>query len=451
MSETFRLVHAHRVGILLAAGLTCAAVPAVASASTVGLGAAGPFVVLGSSTVTNTGPSVLNGEPGVAPGPSLVGFGLPAVVNGATHDDDAVAAQAQLDLTTAYNVAAAQPVPAPNNLTGQELGGLTLTAGAYGFSSSGQLTGQLTLDAAGNPNAQFVIEVGTTLTTASASSVRLISGASPCNVYWQIGSSATLGSTTAFQGNLLANATITVNNGVTILGRALARTGQVTLDNDVLDGSMCGASTTPTPTSVPTVAAPVTPPVAPSPVASSPVTQPAPPTSGAAPPPASHSTVPTRRGRATLRRATPRPARLCKAGFTATSVETRDQTRRVQYAGTIAPHPPRCTVSGHVPPTFTSGALLRARVTFRDATHARTLTLPVSRLRGGRRTAAAGARDVHGMIGPHHRALESPGPRRGIVSTGAILLLATVLGCLGSVPGTSPSARAAGMSGGQPS
>ena len=146
--------------------------PAVASASAVNLGTASPFVVLGASAVTNTGPSVLNGNLGVAPGTSLVGFGLPAVVNGATHDNDAVAGQAQSDVTTAYNVAAGQPVPPGNYLTGQNLGSRTLTAGAYKFTSSAQLTGMLTLDAAGDPNAQFVFEITSTLTTASASSIR---------------------------------------------------------------------------------------------------------------------------------------------------------------------------------------------------------------------------------------------------------------------------------------
>ncbi|MFZ1993491.1 MAG: ice-binding family protein, partial [Solirubrobacteraceae bacterium] len=179
MSNPLFLGHARRVGILLASGLACAAVPAVASASAVNLATASPFVVLGGSTVTNTGPSVLNGNLGVSPGSALVGFGLPAVVNGATHDNDAVAGQAQNDLTTAYNVAASQPVTA--DLTGQDLGGKTLGAGAYHYASSAQLTGTVTLDAAGDPNAQFVFEIGTTLTTASASSVVLINGASPCN------------------------------------------------------------------------------------------------------------------------------------------------------------------------------------------------------------------------------------------------------------------------------
>ena len=229
-----------RAGIALALGLACGAVAAVAAqASPVGLGTAQPFVVLAGSTVTNTGPSVLNGDLGVAPGTALVGFGLPAVVNGATHAADGVAAQAQLDLTTAYDVAAAQPVSPANDLTGTDLGNRVLTAGAYRFTSSAQLTGALTLNAQGDPNAQFVFEVGTTLTTASASSVVLVNGASPCNIYWQIGSSATLGTTTAFQGNLMTLASISLNNGATVIGRLLARNGAVTLINNVIDNSRC--------------------------------------------------------------------------------------------------------------------------------------------------------------------------------------------------------------------
>src|SRR3984885_3224108 len=260
MFNPIRLAHARRAAMLLAAGLACAAVvPAVASASAVNLGTASPFVVLGGSAVTNTGPSVLNGDLGVYSGTSLTGFGLPAVANGSTHDADAVAGGAQNDLTTAYGVAAGQPVTA--NLTGQDLGGLNLTAGAYSFASSAQLTGALTLNGAGNPNAQFVFEIGSTLTTASASSVVMINGASPCNVYWQVGSSATLGTTTAFEGNLLANTSITLNTGATVQGRALASTGAVTLDDNVVNGSMCGTSTTappgptppgPTPSPTPT-------------------------------------------------------------------------------------------------------------------------------------------------------------------------------------------------------
>ncbi|HEX3359616.1 MAG TPA: ice-binding family protein [Solirubrobacterales bacterium] len=224
------------------------AVPIVAKAAPVNLATAQPFVVLGGAGVTNTGPSVLNGDLGVTPGTSLSGFGAPAVVNGATHDNDAVAAQAQADLTTGYNVAAEQPIAPGNDLTGVDLGGLTLSPGAFGFSTSAQLTGQLTLDAHGDPNAQFVFVIGTTLTTASASSVVLTNGASPCNVFWKIGSSATFGSGTAFEGNVMALTSISLNSGVTVLGRALARNGEVTLINDVLTlpGCATGTSTTPT-------------------------------------------------------------------------------------------------------------------------------------------------------------------------------------------------------------
>lgn len=224
----------------IAVCLAFAVVPvAIANAAPVNLATAQPFVVLSGAGVTNTGPSVLNGDLGVSPGTSLTGFGAPAVVNGAIHANDGVAAQAQADLTTAYNVAAGQAISPGNELTGQNLGGLTLTPGAYGFSSSAELTGQLTLDAQGDPNAQFVFVIGTTLITESASSVILTNGASPCNVYWKVGSSATFGSGTAFEGNVLALETISMTSGVTFLGRALARNGEVTLDNDVLTAPKC--------------------------------------------------------------------------------------------------------------------------------------------------------------------------------------------------------------------
>ncbi len=265
MSNRFRLGRRRFAGAAVLITLALAAIPAAAQASAVSLATAGPFVVLGGSAVTNTGPSFLNGELGVTPGTSLTGFGLPAVVNGATHDNDAVAAQAQGDLTTAYNVAAGQPIPPGNDLTGTDLGGLSLTAGAYGFSTSAQLTGQLTLDAQGDPNAQFVFVIGSTLTTASASSVILTNGASPCNVYWKVGSSATLGSTTVFVGNLMALSDISLNNGVTVTGRVLARNGQVTLINDVLSNAGCatGSSSTPSETTSGDTATTTTPAVAP--------------------------------------------------------------------------------------------------------------------------------------------------------------------------------------------
>jgi len=252
MSSPFRRTRARRAAIALAAGFGLAVVPAASQAAAVQLGTVSPFVVLGGATVTNTGPSVLNGDLGVAPGTALVGFGLPAVVNGATHDNDGVAQQAQADLATAYDVAAGQPVAPADDLTGTDLGNRTLTAGAYRFTSSAQLTGALTLDAQGDPNAQFVFEIASALTTASASSVVLVNGASPCNVFWQVGSSATLGTTTAFQGSLMALTSISLDDGATVTGRMLARNGQVSLIDNVLGAPQCAVgSTTPTPTPTP--------------------------------------------------------------------------------------------------------------------------------------------------------------------------------------------------------
>jgi hypothetical protein len=224
----------------LAVAFAFALIPVAAQAAPVNLATASPFVVLGGTTVTNTGPSVLNGDLGVAPGTALPGFPN-ATVNGATHANDAVAKQAQSDLTNAYNVAAGQPVAPANDLSGTDLGNRTLTAGAYRYTSGALLTGALTLNAAGDPNAQFVFEIGSALTTESASSVVLINGASPCNVYWQVGSSATLGTTTAFQGNLMALTSISLKNAATVHGRMLARNGQVSLINNVLTRPLCAA------------------------------------------------------------------------------------------------------------------------------------------------------------------------------------------------------------------
>ena len=199
------------------------------------LGTAGNFAVLAGSTVTNTGPSFIDGgDVGVSPGSAITGFPPGGVVPPYTmHAADAVATQAQSDLTIAYDAAAG--LSRTQDLTGQDLGGLTLVPGVYSFSSSAQLTGTLTLDAQGDPNAQFVFQIGSTLTTASLSSVRTINGGSTpgCTVFWQVGSSATLGTHTAFQGHILALTSITLNTGASILdGSALARNGAVTLDTD---------------------------------------------------------------------------------------------------------------------------------------------------------------------------------------------------------------------------
>ena len=330
------------------------------------LGTASTFVVLGGQSVTNTGPSVLHGDLGVAPGTSLVGFGAPALVDGATHVNDAVAAKAQDDLTTAYVVAAGQPVAPADDLTGQDLGNKTLTAGAYRYASSAQLTGQLTLDAEGDPAAQFVFEIGSTLTTASASSVRLVDGASPCNVFWQVGSSATLGSTTAFQGNVMALADISLDSGASVIGRLLARDGSVTLINNLLDGAEC--------TSPPALVSTPATPNAGNPSGSAPAgtaPQSAPDAAIAALPAATTGPRATRRGTATLRR-TRRSA--CTDGFRATVRGTRVKHVTFTLDGRRIRSRSRTPLQVDVPAT--SGAhTVRARVTFKDGTRARTLTL----------------------------------------------------------------------------
>jgi len=206
-----------------------AGLPSQAKAGVV-LGSAESFAVLGGSTVTNTNSTTIFGDLGVWPGESIIGFPPGIVTGGTIHAGDAIAQQAQSDLTTAY--VALADMPFSQDLTGQDLGGLTLTPGVYRFSSLAQLTGELTLDGLGDPNALFVIQVGNELTTASNSSVNMINGGDS-NVYWVIGSSATLGTGTEFAGSLLALTSITLDSGTSIVnGRALARNGAVTMDNN---------------------------------------------------------------------------------------------------------------------------------------------------------------------------------------------------------------------------
>jgi hypothetical protein len=228
--------------------------PSQALAQNVSLGSSSNFAVLGASTVTNTGPTVVTGDVGLWAGTSITGF-PPGTVVGATHQTDAVAQQAQSDLTTAYNDAAGRPCG--TTLTGQDLGSVgTLGPGVYCFATSAQLTGTLPLSGAG----VYIFKIGTTLTTASNSSVTLSNGASACGVWWQVGSSATLGTTTSLAGDILALASITLNTGANLNGRALARTGAVTLDsNNVTACSGGPAPPVPPPsslTAVPTLGLP---------------------------------------------------------------------------------------------------------------------------------------------------------------------------------------------------
>jgi hypothetical protein len=213
---------------------------ALAAQPPVGLGTADSYAVLAGQTVTNTGPSTINGDLGVTPGAAIAGF-PPGTVNGTVHAADAVALQAQSDLTTAYNDAAGRTPPAA---VPSDLGGLTLTGGVYKSASALQLTGALTLDAQGDPNTVFIFQAASTLITASASHVNLINGAQPCNVFWQVGSSATLGTSSVFVGNIMALTSISMNNAVTVQGRALARNGSVTLINDTISAGRCAPGTT---------------------------------------------------------------------------------------------------------------------------------------------------------------------------------------------------------------
>ncbi len=212
---------------------------ALGAAASVGLGTAAPFSVLGGSTVTNTGPTTMWGDLGLSPGSSVTG--APHVL-GQTHVDDAVAIAAKNDLTTAYNDAASRP---SNGSAGTDLAGQVFLPGVRTASSSLLLSaGSVTLDAQGNPDAVFIFQIGTTLKTGSNTSVSLVNGAQACNVFWQVGSSATLGTGTSFVGTVMALESITATTAATIHGRLLARTAAVTLDTNTITTSNCASSVT---------------------------------------------------------------------------------------------------------------------------------------------------------------------------------------------------------------
>jgi hypothetical protein len=200
--------------------------------SGVPLGSNTTFAILAASTVTSTGLTVVNGDIGVSPGTTATGF-PPGVLNATFHLGDPTAAQAQLDLTAAYNDAAGRTAGAV--AVSGNLGGLTLTPGLYKSTTSLEISsGDLTLDAQGDPSGVFLFDMASTLVTTTGRQVILAGGAQSTNVYWQVGSSATLGTNSVFQGNILAFASITAASGAGVDGRLLARTGGVSLDGNVV-------------------------------------------------------------------------------------------------------------------------------------------------------------------------------------------------------------------------
>lgn len=226
---------------------------AFAAQPTVGLGTAKSFAVLAGSGITNTGATTLSGTGGANIGSSPTGTftGATSVTTTGTKyvAADPAVAQAQSDLLIAYNDAAGRT---PSTAVSADLGGQTLKQGVYKSASSLGLTGTLILDGENDPAAVFVFQAGSTLTTASGSKVQLINGAQPCNVFWQVGSSATFGTTTDFIGHVLALTSITANNGATFKGQLLARNGAVTLDTNTIVNDACTAVPTATPTASPT-------------------------------------------------------------------------------------------------------------------------------------------------------------------------------------------------------
>ena len=220
---------------------------AQAAATPIPLGNADPFVVLAGQTITNTGTTTINGDIGISPGSSLTGGPPLMVLHGTSHVADPVALGAQAALGTAFDNAAGQT---PATAIPSELGGSTLVPGIY---SSGvfTITNTLTLDAGNNPNAVFVFQSAATLNAAAGSRVNLINGASPCNVFWLVRSSATLETTANFSGNILALTDVHLRTGATVQGRVLARNGEVTLDANTITRPACGATPTP-----PVIAAP---------------------------------------------------------------------------------------------------------------------------------------------------------------------------------------------------
>lgn len=238
----------------------------------VNLGTASSFAVIAASTITNTGTTQIGGTAGgnIALHPGTIFTGqTSAIISGSVNLADAVALTAKNDLQVAYNDAIGRT---PTDRIGTELGGTIIKPGVYDSADGTfQLTGTLTLDGEGNPNAVFIFKTSSTLITASGSNITMINGATSCNTYWVVGSSATLGTNSSFVGQLMAQASITANTGATVQGKLLALTGAVTLDTNTITNDICaftpvvtteGTTISPTEatitTNVPTTEAPTT-------------------------------------------------------------------------------------------------------------------------------------------------------------------------------------------------
>lgn len=191
------------------------------------------LAMLAGSAITSTGATVITGDVGLSPGTSIGGF-PPGILNGTQHINTEIANQAKLDLTTAYNDAAGRTSTDIVTLSGN-IGGLTLTPGLYKSTSSLAISsGDVTFDAKGNADAVFIIQIASTLTTTSGRKVILSGGAKASNIFWQVGTSATFGTTSVFKGTIMAMQSITFNTGATLDGKALARTGGITLAGNTI-------------------------------------------------------------------------------------------------------------------------------------------------------------------------------------------------------------------------
>jgi hypothetical protein len=198
----------------------------------ISLGAAEGFALLGSTTVTCTNSSAMTGDVGVSPGIAITGFDASCTLSGSIHAQDTAASAAHADLLVAFDELGVEACE--EDLTGVELGGLTLSPGVYCFDTTAGVTGELTLDAGGDSNASWIFQVGSAITTEPGSTMTMAGGGDACNVFWKVGTSAVLGTTSSFKGNILASASVTLTSGSTLQGRALALNAAVTSDNNVV-------------------------------------------------------------------------------------------------------------------------------------------------------------------------------------------------------------------------